>query len=403
MPITANGAGILTGSFAIPANVPAGTKRVEFVGAAGSRGTGQFIGRGELLVQRWSRVTTIETALFFDPLAQTFSLTRGRHVTGVDVRFTAKGTSGSPVTVQIREVENGIPTRTALADATVPAASISTTATWTRATFGTPVFLEADREYAVVLLTDDPNHAVAVAELGKFDAVAQKWVTRQPYTIGVLLSSSNASTWTAHQEKDLAFRLIGAAFSSTTRTVSLGNLSASNASDVLPVAPIDRPTAATNLLLRYTRSNGTVYELQPGQALPFDARVTDTVAVEALLSGNTFESPVLFPGTQTVLGNLDESATYVTRQIPAGNSKTIKVTFDAVLPGSAAVAVEYETSTPGAFAAISSPTAVQLGDGLVEYTYSSGTVSVPNTRIRLTLTGNTAHRPRVRNLRVVVV
>jgi hypothetical protein len=400
MPISANSSGVLTGTFTVPANVPAGTKSVEFIGAGGSFGAGQYTGRGELLVQRWNRVTT--RARFIDPLAQTFTLPRGRHITGVDLTFAVKG-GNDPVLVQIRETDNGIPTQTVLADATIPAASINTAAAWVRATFGTPVWLDGDREYAIVVLTNDANHALAVAELGKFDSGAQRWVTSQPYTIGVLLSSSNASTWTPHQEKDLRFRLIGASFSSTSRTVALGTVAASNISDLLAVAPIDRPTAATNLLLRFTRPSGVTYELQPGQAIALDSRVTDTLTAQAILTGNSFESPVLYPGAQSIVGDLDESAIYVTRQIPAGTSKTIKVIFDALIPGTAAVAVAYETSTPGSFTNLTSPSVVQLGDGLVEYSYSSGTVTVANTRIRLTLTGNAASRPRVRNLRVVVV
>lgn len=400
MPISANSSGVLTGTFTVPANVPAGTKLVEFIGAGGSYGAGQYTGRGELLVQRWNRVTT--RALFIDPLAQTFTLPRGRHITAVDLTFAAKG-GNDPVLVQVRETDNGIPTQTVLADATIQASAINTAAAWVRASFGTPVWLDGDREYAIVVLTNDANHALAVAELGKFDAAAQRWVTSQPYTIGVLLSSSNASTWTPHQEKDLRFRLIGAAFSSTSRTVALGTVSASNISDLLAVAPIDRPSAATSLLLRFTRPSGVTYELQPGQSIALDSRVTDTLTAQAVLTGNAFESPVLYPGAQSVVGDLDESAIYVTRQIPAGTSKTIKVIFDALIPGTAAVAVAYETSTPGVFTNLTSPTAVQLGDGLVEYSYSSGTVTVANTRIRLTLTGNAASRPRVRNLRVVVV
>lgn len=400
MPISANSNGVLTGTFTVPANVPAGTKLVEFIGQGGSYGAGQYTGRGELLVQRWNRVTT--RARRVDPLAQTFTLIRGRHVTAVDITFTAKG-GNDPVQVQIRETDNGIPTQTVLADATIPASAINTAAAWVRATFGTPVWLEGDREYAIVVLTNDANHAVAIAELGKFDSGAQRWVTSQPYTVGVMLSSSNASTWTPHQEKDLRFRLIGAAFSSNSRTVALGTVSASNISDLLAVAPLDRPSAATNLMLRFTRPSGVKYELQPGQSIALDSRVTDTLTAEAVLSGNSLESPVLYPGALSVLGNLDESAVYVTRQIPAGTSKTIKVIFDALIPGSAAVAVAYETATAGVFTTLTSPAAVQLGDGLVEYSYSSGSVTVANTRIRLTLTGNTANRPRVRNLRVVVV
>lgn len=35
--------------------------------------------------------------------------------------------------------------------------------------FSILIALEANREYALVVLTDDANHAVAVAELGKYD------------------------------------------------------------------------------------------------------------------------------------------------------------------------------------------------------------------------------------------
>lgn len=54
-----------------------------------------------------------------------------------------------------------------------------------------------------------------MAELGKYDAVHERWVTSQPYQVGVLLSSSNASTWTPHQDRDLTFRLLGARFTAT--------------------------------------------------------------------------------------------------------------------------------------------------------------------------------------------
>lgn len=54
--------------------------------------------------------------------------------------------------------------------------------------------------------------AIKVAELGKYDAVNSRWVTSQSYQVGILLSSSNASTWTLHQNLDLTFRLLAAKF-----------------------------------------------------------------------------------------------------------------------------------------------------------------------------------------------
>ncbi len=400
MPLSANSNGILTGQFTIPANVPAGTKLVEFTGGGGTYGAGQFTGRGDLLVRRIVRTRAIGRPI--DPLAQTFTLTRGRHVTAVDITFAAKGGS-EPVQVELREVENGFPTQTVLADARIRAADIDVTANWVRATFDTPVWLEGSREYALVLLTNDANHAVAVAELGSFDATEQQWVASQPYTVGLLLSSSNASTWTPHQEKDLRFRLVGARFTSNSREVELGGASATDISDILGIAPFDRPTAATSLALKFRRGDGTIFRAQPGQPISFDTRQTATFDLVASLTGNEFESPVLYPGAQQVRGDLDENAKYVTRQIPVGTNKAIKVIFDAILPGTATVDVAYETATPDTYQLLTSPVATQLGDGLVEYAYNSGNVSLTNTRIRLRLTGNTVNRPRVRNLRVVVV
>ncbi len=86
--------------------------------------------------------------------------------------------------------------------------------------------LQANREYALVILCDDAETALAIAELGKFDAARERWVTAQPYQVGVLLSSSNASTWTAHQDADLTFELLAADYTESTRLIELGEAQA---------------------------------------------------------------------------------------------------------------------------------------------------------------------------------
>jgi len=103
-----------------------------------------------------------------------------------------------------------------------------------------PVALDANREYALVVLTDDANHAVSVAELGKYDP-RTGWVTAQPYQIGVLLSSSNGITWTPHQSQDLTFRLLACHFTQTQKTVNLGQYTVTNLSDVMMLAGVERP------------------------------------------------------------------------------------------------------------------------------------------------------------------
>ena len=222
MPLTANGSGQITGSITIPANVPTGTKRVSFLGNQGSAGAGRFIGSGTIISRTQRQVTTIEVRPR-DPLAQTFRLDQGRHITGVDFKFTAKGSSSNRVVLQIRETELGLPNNVVVAEGVLQGSAI-TVGAWNKISLTRPVFLEPDVEYAMVLLTDDAVHAVALAELGKYDSAAGQFVTSQPYTIGTLLKSSNASTWTPVQEADLAFRIYGATFTSTSRTISLGQL-----------------------------------------------------------------------------------------------------------------------------------------------------------------------------------
>jgi hypothetical protein len=224
MPLTANSAGQISGSITIPANVPTGTKRVRFVGGQGSFGAARFVGEGTIVTRTQRQLTTIETR-FWDPLAQTFRLDQGRWVTAVDFRFTAKGSNTNKVVLEIRETELGLPNTVTVAEGILPGNAI-TVGAWNKIALTRPVYLEPGVEYAMVLLTDDAVHAVALAELGKFDATANQFVTSQPYTIGTLLKSSNASTWTPVQEADLAFRLYGARFTSTTRTIDLGPIRA---------------------------------------------------------------------------------------------------------------------------------------------------------------------------------
>lgn len=123
--VTADSSGKLTGTFTIPADVPAGTKLVEFRGGeGGSTAQATFVGQGTLEVTTLRQVQTV-TNTNIDPLAQTFMLDKAVQLAGVDVWFTARGDSG--VRVQIRDVSNGVPTRTVLAEAVVPAASLVVT------------------------------------------------------------------------------------------------------------------------------------------------------------------------------------------------------------------------------------------------------------------------------------
>lgn len=398
----ANAQGVLHGSFQVPSGVPAGAKLVEFLGAGGSYGSATYVGSGRIVTQVRRRILTTVVRRW-DPLAQTFTLPERRTIGGLELWFTAKGGS-APVIVQIRETQVGIPTTTVLSEGRLLASDIKTDGNPTRITLD-PVALEANREYAIVVLTDDANHAVSVAELGKYDP-RTGWVTAQPYQIGVLLSSSNGSTWTAHQTQDLTFRLLGCRFTQTSKTVSLGQYTVTNLSDVMALAGVERPAAGTDVQFLATDAQGRIYTLSEDQGLALTEKLSGNLAVSAKLTGTETASPILYPGTQLVFGTLEAAGDYLSRAIPAAATFNVAVTFDALTPGTSSVTVQAESGTPGSFRALSLSSGVEVGNGWVERTYKAtslvGVGADRTTRVKLSLAGSPQYRPFVRNLRVIV-
>lgn len=400
---TANSEGVIQGNFTVPANVPAGQKLVEFIGRGGSYGAATYFGQGTLIVERWTQ-THYYCYWGFDPLAQTFTLTEGRYATGVDLKFAAIGDTTKDVLVQIRETDNGVPTRQVLAAGKIRGQDLTTANVYTRCNFDAPIFLEKDTEYAIVVLTDDANHAVRIAQLGKFDSLNQKWVTAQPYTVGVLLSSSNASTWTPHQDMDLTFRLVGAQFTSNTRVIDMGTISVTNASHIAGLVPLNLPSGDNEVIVKYTRPSGDVIELPPGLPAPLDQTYTGQFAVTVQIKGTAAESPIVFPGMQTIVGTTGATGTYVSRQFTKATGGTkLKVIYQARTPGASTVTPQYE-SAANTFTGMTLAKAEQIGDNWVEYTYEAANLlSLAATRVKLNMSSSGNNVPKVRQLRAIFV
>lgn len=409
MVLVADQDGKISGRFTVPPNIPVGTKLLQFVGSDGNYGEASYTARGIITTEERRRVTTMtevrqnQTTVVVrrwrsDPLAQTFTLNQGRHIGGVDLWFTDKGTSR--VIVQIRETTVGIPNQNIIAESHVPAADILVNGSPTRIEWP-PVWIEAGTEYAIVILTDDAEPCVRVAELGKYDSVNERWVTSQPFQVGVLLSSSNASTWTPHQERDLTFRLLGARFTATTRTVDLGNIDVSDVSDIIALTNVERPATDTDVEIVLTDEEGNETRVSDDSPVALQNRLNGEVNIKAVLRGSDLRSPVMFPGLQAILGNMSETADYVTRAMPAGVNTKVTVTYEALLPGSANVAVDVLDSN-GDWQNIALDSGNPVGDEWEERTHILENFTADETRVRLTITGNPLYRPRVRALRVII-
>lgn len=385
----------LRGTFVIPEGVPAGTKAVVFTGAAGTVAETVFTGQGELLTQSVSRVTV----QLYDPLAQTFTLTAPREICGVRLWFTAKGSED--VQVQIRAVVGGVPSRTILAEATLKPAQLAidgpTQVQW-------PALpLEAGVEYALVILTNDPVTALATAQLGGWDAHLAQWVTSQPYSVGVLLSSSNASTWTPHQTDDLTFELLATEHTASVHTLELGTVAVEDATDLMVQAGAVLPAAAAGVVVAMQLGNGQSYEAAPGQAVQLPSRYTGDVVCRARLSGNSHFAAHLLPGMQLVVGSVQTQGDYITPAITAGEGVDVHVVVQALLPAGAALQVHLQEDGAANWVEVPYLSSSAQTAGVLELTYRLQGVEADRVRVRLKLTGAHGARPEIANLRVVVV
>lgn len=406
--VVADSNGVLTGTFTIPPEVPAGSKLVTFRGQGDSNAAATFFGEGivETQVQRES-ITIIATKaqvtnVYTDPLAQTFTLSERRQVIGAELFVTQLG--NTPIVVQLRETQTGLPTSTIIAEAQLSVAAIQVGA-WNRWHFDLPVDLMADAYYALVVLCNDPDGEVAIAELGKFDPDAQRWVTSQPYQVGVLLSSSNATTWTPHQDRDMAFRLLSAEYTQPERVIDLGHVSVQDATDLITLLPAVQAGTSADCELILTLPNGTSISASDGQIIRLNPPLTGDINVSARLRSNGRLSAMLLPGTQIVAGTLADNADYISRAVDADAAGcNVQIIFDARIPSGAGV-MPYIGST-GLTRTYTQATqhdqAKPLGDGVFEYQYRVNDVELSHICTRLVLSGNSNARPFVENLRVIV-
>lgn len=415
--LTANGSGEIAGSFMIPPNVTAGSKAVIAKGAGGSEAAAVFVGQGaiDITVMRRTITTTVDVRVARprnvgagagsgpsrDPLAQTFMLTEGRHICGVNLKICAIGDPNNPIVLEIVTVENGIPTTDVVAQAFYPMHS-AVIGVWSEIRFPYPIWLPGGIEFAFVVKTDDADHSISTAALGDFDEATQTPVAAQPYSIGTMLSSANARTWTPHQDEDICFQLIEAVFSPTTKTVDVGTFAVTDMSDLLIRAEVELPTSVASLHFEVELADGSVTLLLPGQAWERQDYYTGTVEVRAVLAGSAAVSPVLFPLVLAVAGKVAATGTYISRAFDMGTGIDLIAWLKTRIPSGAAITLEADAADGDWKEVAQSKQSPLQEPGWVERRYErAGHNANPVGRLRLTLTGTPAARPMAYDFRAI--
>lgn len=434
MQLQADNQGRVSGTIAIPAmTYKAGTKAIEFKGdptnpTQQSHAEATFTGQGTVVTNTMRQVQNIMQS-YYDPLAQTFMLNEARQLSGVNIWVVTKG--DTPLIVQLRETSVGFPTRTIIAEGRLDPNSASYVAgQYCKVSFDVPFYASANVEYAVVVLANDSKTEVGISELGKLDPTANTYVTSQPYQVGVLLSSANASTWTAHQDKDLTFQLLGRRYSAQPKQVPLGEvLVPKGTTDLLISALTDTPAtfADADLLLEFydtvTGTKTSERNVSDGQVVKLSSPLTEDnrVVVTANLRCTQFASATIAPGTQIIAGTMEANGDYITRDIPAdATAETdLTVTLEAS-QNTSNISVWYAEAKPN--------TAIQPGDWVKLYQNANENVhldtgrlemqfrnprgkdpspaKIPmmaNLKLKISLGGTADARPQVFNLRASIV
>ena len=201
-------------------------------------------------ITRTSTRTTTEVIQWIDPIAQTFLVddTGGVFVTSIECYFQSKD-QNIPITLQIREVINGYPSRTIVPFGEVvlnpDQVNISEDATVsTKFSLPSPVYLQEKTEYSFCLLSNCNNYNAFVARLGDTQIGSDRTISENPYA-GVMFKSQNGSTWTADQMEDIKFKINRAEFENVIGSVTLVN-------DILPAKTLP------NNSLRTTNGSGVI-------------------------------------------------------------------------------------------------------------------------------------------------
>jgi len=167
----------------------------------------------------------------YDPLSQSFYIDestypRGIFLSSIDLFFQSKsGNNNLGVTVEIREMQNGFPTRKIIGNevSRVENSNIAVSADSTVATtftFPSPIYLFPGTEYCFSVKPDgnSRDYQIWTAVLGEkdiTDSTVGKSIEDEP-AAGILFASTNNFTWSIRQNQDLKFKLKIAEFSTTT-------------------------------------------------------------------------------------------------------------------------------------------------------------------------------------------
>jgi len=404
--VRADSAGAFLATFDVPAGTFSGSHDVQIFNTLNTGSTEYLIdGRLNTWLEATTRVRHGRRLQSADPVGQSFEPPSDLFLSAVDLYFGAKSTTNVPVVVSVRNMVNGYPGPAILAEKSLIPADVSVSSTGSAAThvvFPTPAYLRLGEEYCIVCGSNSDEYYLHYARLGGADLLTGATVLANP-AAGVMFSSANASTWTAHQSEDLKFRLYRAEFGYTERVISFGTHTVDGSVITLMASAIS-PTG-TSVAWEVQANGAGAWQSIPANTLVDMGVMLTSLSVRARLNGTPTLSPALFGAVGLVVAKWDASGAYVSRETILTAYTSLRVYLDVALPSGTAVTPYYSidggVNWIGCGAVVSETT---VNPEFVErYYLVSGLASPTQLRVKLDLaaSGGRLRVPRVRRLRAI--
>ena len=400
--------GVAKGYFEIPANTLCGTRelKVYCANTPNLSGSTTYTSNGRLEVTTktvWNSTTAVTPT---DPLAQSFQFDVDQYLTGVGIYFCDKD-AVEPVIVQVRNMVNGYPGTTIYAEKVIYPSDIVAnpkSLVETKVKFDDPIYCSANTQYCFTVLSNSDIDSVWISETTKVDINTGIQVSKNPYIGGVLFSSSNALTWTAHQSTDMKFNLYGAQFESKGGVTF--ELIDNKDFDRLMVMSEESIPAGCSITWQYQINDGTWSPIEI-----YDDRVltekAEKVKVKASITANSNTSPAIALDSLSLVGFTNKlTGTYISKNVsvPSGFNN-IKVIVDLCIPTGTNINLFYATDTSGtSWNSLESTGSTEKSSEYKEYTFEKSLTSkAKNYRIKIVLTTTDSTKlPKVMNLRSIL-
>lgn len=445
--VNADANGSFNAKFTIPSNVKCGS--VEFrctgkndinetySGAAVYKATGTLltttITNTTTITQHYKVLNEVHNLYASDPLAQSFVMndTYDRSLMKIGMYFATKSTT-RPAIVQVRNIVNGYPGEEVYAEVTLEPSQVNIPTNplvpvVTEVVLNQPVYCKAHTYYCFVVLSDSNAYSMYYANMGdNLLGRTDEQMIINPYATGVLFSSSNSTTWTAHQGADLKFELYRSRFTGSGEII-FDEFTDSNENTtglLLDAAFQDDDNNGLDWYYRYKLDNGSSESMSDW--LPIDTLVyrglnTETNGLELKVKINTnySTSPYIDSGRVSLKSFVDEtSGTYISHHLDSSDFEdkyqALKIMYQAAMPMGADHTVYYLDINNDEWIKLEEGTNVtcttkQVDEEFVQYTWDISPIDLiannPSIegadffKLRIDLSTTTRYnRPRIRRL-----